>query len=292
MKRGVAILGVLVLLWSCGTTGGPAAGTDWGTLESFTAFTGPMEFLPEVEAANLRISLFFIGSSVLERAPDVASLRFSRMEPFGVYLGNGLAIDSAGSVFLDVLKLLRIDTSRDFRVTCKADDSSGTIRLTKDDKGTTLDSPRGRGTVVQSDGELTLKTASGKESMKLTTTAGAFSYRSTIAFDPSSEMKADGSRIAVKSGLRVDSGLAIDRQEASVVFNPSSGKTWPSYIVTKQGDAYIIEYRSETARLIFKVYFSESAVYVVRNGFVMSTVKISDSSVLVNGKEVVTYSRG
>jgi Rieske Fe-S protein len=210
-----------------------------------------------------------------------------------VDLGNGLAIDSSGSVFLDVMKLLRIDTTRSFRVACRSDESSKRITtLAKDENGTTLDSPRGTGTIVQGDDGLQLKPASGKTSMRITKTGGTYSYSSTIAFDPSSDMKANDNEIVVKSGLQLGSGLQIEWQDGTVVFNPRSTQPWPAYTVTRHGDAYFIEYRSASALLVFKVYYSNSSVYLVRNGFVLRTITISDSSILVNGKEVVTYSRG
>jgi hypothetical protein len=292
MKRAVTIIGVLVLLWSCASTGAPGSTVDWAALESSTNHTEPMEFLPEVEVANLRISAFRIGSSAVDRASDLMVLRSPRMEPLGVYLGNGLAIDSDGNVFLDILKLLRIDTTQSFKVVCKADDRSGTITLTNDGTAMTLVSPRGKGTFEQSDGGLALKPATGNAIIRTTSAGGLYTYHSTLTFDPSSEMRADEDRITVKSGIRIDSGVVIEWQGNSIAFNSGGNATWPAYIVTKKGDTYIIQYKSDTAIIVFKVYFSGSSVYVVRNGFILSTVTISDSSVLVNGKEMVTYSRG
>jgi Rieske Fe-S protein len=291
MKRGIIIIGVLVLLGSCASTG-PGPAVDWAALESSSNHTEAMEFLPEIEIANLRISAFRMGSSAVDRAPDVMVLRSPRMEPLGVYLGNGLAIDSDGSVFFDILKLLKIDTSQRFNVICKADDRSGTITMTNDGTAMTLVAPRGRGTFEESDGGLALNPATGKAIMKTTSGSGLYTYRSTIALDPSSEMRADKDQITVKSGIRIDSGVVIEWQGNSIVFNSRSNTTWPRYVVTKKGDTYIINYKSDTARVDFKIYYAGSSVYVVRNGFSLCTVTISDSSVLVNGKEMVTYSRG
>jgi hypothetical protein len=291
MKRGIIILGALLILWSCASTG-PSPQVDWNALESTATFPG-IDFLPEVEAANLRIPLFYVGPADWGNTADITSLRSAQFVPFGVDLGNGLAIDSSGSVFLDVMKLLRIDTTRSFRVACRSDEGSKTITtLAKDENGTTLDSPRGRGTVGQTANGLTLKPPTGKSIMTIMNAAGMYTYSSTITFDPSSEMRATDSEILVKTGFQLGSGMQIEWQDGSVAFNPRSSPPMPFYTVTRKGDAYLVEYRSSSAVLVFKVYYSGSSVYLVRNGFVLRTITISDTSILVNGKEVVTYSRG
>lgn len=110
MKRIAFLCAVLCLFWSCGTTGGPASTSDWASLESSAVSTGQLEFLPEVEPANIRVPLFYVDLN--SQPPNVITGRIARPRPIGVNLGSGLAIDSGGNVFLDVLKLLRIDTSR------------------------------------------------------------------------------------------------------------------------------------------------------------------------------------
>jgi hypothetical protein len=293
MKRGLfglIVLGTLLVLLSCATAPGPRV--DWNALEAAATIPGS-DFLPEVEAANIRIPLFFVASKEWSNNADTMMLHAPQFAPFGVDLGNGLAIDSSGSVFLDVLKLLRIDTARNFRVACRADETSKEITtLARDESGTRLDSPRGRGSIVRTADGLALKPASGKNIMTVSNAGGAFAYNTTIAFDPSSEMKATDSEIVVKTGLQLGSGLQIQWQDGSVAFNPRGTPTWPVYTVTRRGDAYLIEYRSSSALLVFKLYYSGPTIYLVRNGFILRTITISDSSVMVNGQEIVTYSRG
>ena len=199
MKRGIIIFGVLAILSSCGTTGAPGTVPDWAALESSATFAGPMEFLPEIEPVDLRIPLFsVVPSDFTERPFKVATGSNSLLEPFGVDLGNGLAIDAGGAAFLDVLKLLRIDTSGKFDLTCKASSPLGRpTTLKSDENGMTLNSPRGRGTVIRSDSGLILKEASGKETMKIATTGHTYSFKPPTMLDPSYEMTAAEGRLTI-----------------------------------------------------------------------------------------------
>jgi hypothetical protein len=293
MKRGIIIVGLLAILSSCGTTGAPGTRPDWIALETSATYARPMEFLPEIEPVSLRIPLFSIQPSAFDaKTVNVVEGGNSLLQPFGVDLGNGLAIDAGGSVFLDVLKLLRIDTNGTFSVTCRSAFALGkSTTLKSDENGMTLNWPRGNGTVVRSDSGLVLKEASGKEAMKITAAGGVHTYKSSIMFDPNYEMTAAEGRLTIKGGS-LSGVLRISRQGDSVIYNEAGDPTRPKYTVSARGDAYFIETRTESAAYLFKVYFTDGTVYLVRNGFVILTVKTTGSSILVNGKEVVTYSRG
>ncbi len=290
MMKYAAMLGVLFALCSCATAGSPA-GTDWKALESEAVSTEPLQLLPEMEPVGLRITLFHVQSPKLGDPLRLVVGGFPFTQPFGVDLGNGLAIDSGGSGFLDVLKLLRIDTSAPFTVERKSDSLLGrATTLTRDSVGVTLKSARVRGTVVQTEEGLTVRNAAGKADMTVTRAQGRYEYKSTIPLDPSFRMKAADEQLTVEGS--VQHALRIEWNGDSVVFNPDSGVSWPQYTVTKQGDSYSVRYLGQALDITLKVYFLGDSVYVLQNGIVALTVTKTTSSILVNGKEAVTYSRG
>lgn len=145
--------------------------------------------------------------------------------------------------------------------------------------------------MVQSGKDLTLKTAAGKESAKLTIADGAFPYRSSIMFESGSEMK-PGSEVMTVKEFASGGLLQIAREGERMLYNDRDTAGWPKYTVTKRGDMYVIEYSSTTSSLVFKVYFTNGSIFLVRNGFVILTVRTTESSILVNARERVTYLRG
>jgi hypothetical protein len=294
MVKHVAILGVLCILCSCASGGAPAS-VDWSTLENEApTVTGPLQFRPEIEPLNLRIDLFHAQSTLVGMSVkwNIVVGGVPLMQSLGVDLGNGLAIDAGGNVFLDVVKLLKIDLSSPFRVEQKPGTLLGSrTTLVRDAAGMTLRSPRGRGTITMTDTGISLKNAAGKDDMTVKFADNTWSYHSTIAFDSGIAMKVAPDKLTISGPVLLHS-LAIGQDGESVVFNSAYDYNFPQYIVTKQGDSYSIRYKSDTANVTFKLYFTTDAVYLTQNGAAALTVKNTGSSLLVNGKEVVTYSRG
>jgi len=293
MLKHAAVFGALCLLCSC--AGGPApVNVDWAALENDATVTGPLDFKPEIEPFNLRIDLVHATSSYTGTSLRWAIITggTTLMQSMGVDLGNGLAIDAGGNVFLDVVKLLKIDTTAPFRVVEKPATVIGsTTTLARDDAGLTLKSPRGRGPVTMTDTGLSLKDAAGKNAMTVKFEDKTWTYRSSIAFDPAITLKVAEDSFTI-SGPVILHSLAIAQDGESVVFNSAADYNFPQYTVTKQGDSYSIQFRSDQSNVTFKLYYTADSVYLTQNGSVAITVKNTGSSLVVNGKELVTYTRG
>lgn len=291
MIKYAAILGVLFTLCSCASTSAPA-GVDWAALENNATVTDPLQFQPEIEVLNLRIDLFHCEITIATNKGTIVVGGSTVMQSLGVDLGNGLAIDAGGNVFLDVVKLLKIDVSAPFRLEQKPGTVLGSrTTLARDASGMTLKSPRGRGAITMTDTGLTMKNAAGKDTITVKQEDNTLTYHSTITFDPAITMKVAPDKLTLSGPVLLHS-LAIEQQGESVVFNSAADYNFPQYIVTKQGDSYSIQYKSDTSNVTFKVYFTADSVYLTQNGAVAVTVKNTGSSLLVNGREIVTYTRG
>jgi hypothetical protein len=289
MKHAV-IVGLVCILCSCATGGGPSgppAGTDWKALESSAVNTEPLQLVPEIEPTSLRLSLFYLQTYSLGNVSGIQMGGYPLTRPLGVDLGNGLAIDSGGNVFLDLLKLLQIDTSAPFRIERSL---GGRATLIRDAGGITLRSPKVRGTVVESGKAFSLKDLNGKEAISIALSEGTYQYHSTLTMDPPSQMEVSDDSLTVTGPLAHT--LRIKRDGESVLFNPAADPDFPQYVITKQGDCYTVQYKSLNALLTFKIYFTGSAVYVLQNGMVALSVIDTGSSIFVNGREAVTYSKG
>ncbi len=293
MKHGFVLVGIICLLCSCASTGGPGRNVDWDARESSAEYSGPLQLASEVEPADLRIPLLSIQAVATSMTPSVVTGRSSAIEPFGVDLGNGLAIDSGGNVFLDVLKLLNIDTTGSFQVSCSGEGLfSKPTTLSSDGGKVVLDSPRaGKGTVTQSPTVLALKPAKGKEKITITKTGDLLVYKSGIAFDRSWEMTPVEGGLDIKEKGLIGRTLEIRKEEETVRFNSKGSDLWPQYNVDKRGDAYFITYRSPQASLLYKVYYDDAAIYLMQNGIMILRIEKTESAVLVNGRKTVTYSR-
>lgn len=66
------------------------------------------------------------------------------LHPLGFYLGNGLCIDGNGNIYLDVLKLLKVDNSRDY-ILKKIYKDKSVILITK--IGSEMELSRGKATI-------------------------------------------------------------------------------------------------------------------------------------------------
>jgi hypothetical protein len=285
------LFGALCLLASCATSGGPS-GVDFTALESSATTTEPLQFVPEIEPANLRISLFYSETSIVDFKWKLRVGGAPLIQAFGVDLGNGLAIDSAGNVFLDVMKLLKVDMNAPFKVERKPDSLLGSrTTLVRDETGLTLRSPRGRGPLTVTDTGMSLKNPAGKDDMTVKFAEGSWSYHSALAFDQASKMRVAEDRLTI-SGPVLLHDLVIARDGESVEFNTANDQDFPHYIVTRQGDSYSIQFKNDQVNVTFKVYFTADSIYLTQNGAVALTVKKTDSSIFVNGKEAVTYSKG
>ncbi len=292
MKACFLLLVGTAFLVGCGTLSSDTKTIDWKALEAQARSTGPLQFAPEYEPVDLRIPLLFVDTT--PRTGPVVGTRPTRIAPLGVSLGNGLAIDSQGAIFLDVLKLLPPDLDGDFSLTFRSSDLfRNTTLLSRKDGVLHLSSPLlGNGTVsVDADG-LSLKSESGADRVKITSSETSVVYKSSVPFDPSCQLSASADTIQVKRGGLLGRTTVIQRDGQSVQFNTTQDVTIPIYDVSKSGDAYLIEYRQAPETNLYTLYFAGRAIYLVLQGNILLTVEIGDSAIRVNGRVVASWTVG
>lgn len=266
---------------------------DWAARESTASYTEPMVLQPAYEAFHLRVPLLAPAPNT-QTNEQKQSAQPAGMAPLGVSLGNGVAVDARGYLFLDVLKLLRIDMNSPFSVSCRSSELINNLTtLERKDGKLLLSSPfAGKGEVVLTDDGFAMKTTEGQDRMKIVKEGEALKYVTSILFDQGFELRSSDGTITVKELRFLGRATEIRNSEGTIYIDPALTTEAPAYQIRKSGDVYFIESSQGTVRASYRLYFTGSLIYLVQQGNILSRIEIGDSFIKVNGKEMVSYSKG
>lgn len=197
--------------------------------------------------------------------------------PAGVDLGNGLAIDVAGNVFLDIVKLLGIDKSRPFDLTY------GSLRLRRDDDGLWYSTGSARELPVElTDTSEHIIGSGGKSGYERT--GSVYRYAPSFALQVGFELTVSPRAIAARAFRPLQyANWTIARDGPAIDF---SGL----FEVRKTGDCYFIRPVAPAAgRPVYTLYVAERALYFCLGDRVRMAIEILPDAILVNGTKVASY---
>jgi len=282
------------LLAGCGSFTSSVKNVDWAARESTASYTEPMVLHPAYEAFHLRVPLLAPAPST-QTNEQKPSTQAADMAPLGVSLGNGVSVDARGYLFLDVLKLLRIDMNSPFSVSCRSTELVNNLTtLERKDGKLLLSSPfAGKGEVVLTDDGFVMKTTEGQDRMKIVKEGEALKYVTSILFDQGFELRSsDDGTLTVKELRFFGRTTEIRDNGGTISIDPSLTTEAPAYQIRKNGDVYFIESSQGTVRASYRLYFTGAMIYLVQQGSIISRIEIGDSFIRVNGKETVSYRKG
>jgi hypothetical protein len=283
-----AVVVCAALLAGCTSLTSEVKSVDWVARETTAQYSSTLAFGPEAEPLGLRIPLLAVSAS--DRGAIIESRQTTHWAPFGVWLGNAVAIDSQGNIFLDLLQLLKVDMHTSFTVTCRSNDLFNNLTtLAKNGDTARLSSPLfGSGTVALVDSDITV-TAAGKSRMTFTKKENQFAYRSGVVFDTPFDMSATADLLTVSAHALLGATVEIESQGDTVVFNSGGDPRLPVYTIGKTGDMYLIGSNMASAMNQYKLYCADNAYYLVHGTNIMVAVAVTSSEVRVNGSVVATF---
>jgi hypothetical protein len=273
----------IAMLASCATlkTKTGTADIDWNSLESASKNSADMAFEPEIIPLDMTVRLLDVqdptaGGEKSNGPKDIP------VGPYGIYLGNGLAIDHRGSIFLDLVKLLKIDTERDFelrsgwtRLVRKGDDyryfesSAVSYRITKPKSKKTLFTIEHMGKIDKKDNEYT--------------------YYSDSVLPLNYGMTVEDSSITIEPYTLSNPKTIIEIDDGTINLERYSLAGRVSQEITKSGDVYTIAMTGTDGKAEYKVYYAGNAIYFCLGNLILKKVEVLGDSVLVNGARSITY---
>jgi hypothetical protein len=252
---------------------------DWSTLEAQQSWSDPIAVVPEIDPFDLRIPLVTVARA---RVTGTGTTRHTVVDypssPVGVLFGNGLALDTEGNLFLDVIAMLKVDVRKDF------DLRYGRVRLVHSGASFQMFTAMSLTTsITLSDTALTLKTGMG--------TWGYTLDGSTYRYASSGPLSTAYEVTAAENSVTLTVSALFSTTSAAITLAGQSAAFSPFYRVTKNGDAYHIEGLGDTSKS-YTLSYAGSRIIFCEGEEVLKEIQIDRGSVLVDGRKVITFTGG
>ncbi len=254
------------------------ASIDWGTLETQQRSSDAIGVVPEIDPFNLRIPLVTVEKTVYT---GIGIYRRTTVEhpvsPVGVMFGNGLALDTEGNLFLDVLALVKVDLRKDFDLRC------GDARLLRSGASFQLFEPfSSPASVTLGDSAMTLK--AGLNTWGYTLNGSTYKYSSPGLLAARFEVTASAGSVTIVVAKLFPTTYAVSLADRSAAFSPY-------YKVTKSGDAYLIDGLGDNLKS-YKLYYAGDRIIFCEGETVLKEIQLDHGGVLVDGRKVITLTQG
>ena len=270
----------VLAIGACATTRSDPrfASVDWHALEASQVSSAPIEVLPEIDPFGLRVPLVTVEKT---RVTGTDMTRHTVVDhpvsPVGVLFGNGLAVDTEGNIFLDVLALLHVDLHEDFDL--RVDEG----RLRRNGDSLQLFEPLSAPAAVTiDDTAVTLK--AGLNRWGYTIDGGSYKYTSPGLLGATYDVSAGTGSVTLTAWKIFSTTYTVTLVDQAATFAPY-------YKVAKRGDAYHIDGMGDNLKS-YTLYIDGARMIFCEGNTVLHVVDLGDGAVLVDGRRVVTYTHG
>ncbi len=267
------------------------AGIDLEAAEATETYTDPMELSPAVDPFDIRLPIITmivpenldqmdaIGNTATARTSYESTNRLSA--PIGVCLGNGLSIDYRGNVYIDPFVHLVEETADDFVLT------NMNRRVEKTGRSVRITAPMAASTNIElKDDGIVVKKAMAGYSVELEPGKANLIPESILTVPRASVAIRDDTAVIEYQKLFI-TRIATTLGPEGAIFNGRKDVSFPSYTVTKRGDAYTIVKMDRANPETYKVYFLDRKILVFANGRLRDVFEFDERGVRMNKKPFI-----
>jgi hypothetical protein len=252
-------------------------------------YTEPLKLQIEAEGLYLRADLIRNQKTIALATSGETAVVNMEYSPLGVYLGNNLAMDSKGNVYLDLFRLFKIDFSQDFILKQGRQEvyHKGDVFY-----ATTLSEENvyNKNAIEISDKGLYVKSAFGVlRAVKLAEDGSKASYRAAMVKE---DVTAGKNELILKNLIGAVKSFTLDAQ-GSVSYGAGSKTIY----VSKNGDAYDVKI-GESLLFIpkgnqYSIYFLYNRIVVKKGETVLTDWDIAPDQVSdhLTHKVLVSYQK-